>query len=314
MKQFLVMTALMALSVGQVFAGEKIDKSLTTQSNGKVSIDVQTGFVDIKSWDKNEVRVVGELADDAEGYQFETSGNGRVVFKVHMPRQRWGTWKDDGSKLAIWVPTKNSVKFEGVNVDVKATGLGGDARLNTVNGDIDAKNLSGRIGLETVNGKIKSQGLSGEIHLNTVNGEIHDSGSRGELEIETVNGDINTDSHVDELRIGNVNGDMDLDLKAIKEVEVSTVNGDINLKVNLEKMTKLEVTTVGGDADIRFVGDISAQFNIEAHSGGDIDNELTKDKVRKDEYGPGESLNFTVGSGKAEVEISTVNGDIRISR
>jgi hypothetical protein len=314
MKNIIAVGIVFILCMGNAIAGEKIDRSLKTTSNGKVSIDVQSGQVNIKVWDKKEVKVVGELDDDAEGYQFETNDNGRVVFKVHMPKQKWGSWKDDGSKLTFWIPVKNNLKFEGVNVDVKAKGLRGDARINTVNGDIDASDINGRIGLGTVNGKIKSSGLKGDINLSTVNGEILDTDSEGELEIETVNGDIETDSKVNELTINNVNGDIDLNLKAIKEIEISTVNGDIDLRADLTDMKKLQITTVGGDTDVKFVGEVSAEFNIEAHSGGDIDNDLTSDKVRKDKYGPGESLKFTVGGGKAEVEISTVNGDIRIGR
>lgn len=314
MKHIIAVTALFALSIGNVFAGEKVDEIVKTIADGKIFIDVQTGKVNIETWDKNEVKVEGELDDDAEGYQFETNSDGRVVFKVHMPQKKWGSWKDDGSKLRFWVPAKNSLKFEGVNVDVKVAGLKNDVRLNTVNGDIDASDLNGRIILGTVNGDIKSESLAGTIKLSTVNGEIDDTKSRGELEIETVNGDINTDSSVAELSINNVNGDMDLDLKTIKEIEISTVNGDINLKAELLEMKSLVVSTVGGDADFKFVGGISASFDIQAHSGGNIDNELTSDRVRKDKYGPGESLTFTAGGGKTEVEISTVNGDVRIGR
>lgn len=314
MKNLLVITALFVLSIGQVAAGEKVDKVLATTESGKVFIDVQSGKVTIKTWDKKEVKVIGELDDDAEGYQFENNENGRVVFKVHMPKQKWSSWKDKGSKLEFWIPAKNGVKFEGVTVDVKVTDVLGGARINTVNGDIEASNLEGRITLGTVNGDIKSQGLKGNINLNSVNGEIDDSGSEGDLEIETVNGDIDTNSKVNELKITNVNGDMDLDLKSIKEIEISTVNGDINLRADLSNIKTLFITSVGGDTDLKLGGDISAEFRIEAHSGGDIENNLSTDKVRKDKYGPGESLRFILGSGKAEVEINTVNGDIRIAK
>lgn len=159
---------------------------------------------------------------------------------------------------------------------------------------------------------MKSVDLTGDIELNTVNGDIQDVDSKGEVQIETVNGDINTNTSAEELTISNVNGDMDLKLLDVKEIEISTVNGDIDLGVNTKKLEKAYITTVGGDADIRFEGDVDAEFNLEAHSGGDITNRLTGDKVKKDKYGPGESLKFSMGSGKANIEIDTVSGDIRI--
>lgn len=306
--------ALAVLISPLALSGEKVDDKVMTKADGKVIIDVQTGYVDIKSWDKNEVKVTGEIDEAAEGYQFTGTESGRVTFKVIMPKRKWGNWKDDGSKLQFWLPKGSELRFEGVNVDVEAKELSGGAKINTVNGDIKAISLAGRVFLETVNGDIRSENLSGEIRLNTVNGEIDDTSSTGELEIETVNGDIRTDTRAKELQISNVNGDMDLALDSVRELEISTVNGDIDLDINMQNTKEVTITTVGGDADIRFLGEISADFNVEAHSGGDIDNDISKDKVRKDKYGPGESLRFTMGSGKTDVEINTVSGDIRLKK
>ena len=305
------LTLALAMSVGAI-AGEKVDESVTTTADGRVSIDVQSGDVNIRTWDKNEVKVSGELDDDAEGYEFENEGNGRVTFKVRMPKRKWGSWKDDGSKLEFYIPENSNLRFEGVNVDVSANSVKGGSKIHTVNGNVEAKKLTGRIDLETVNGQIKSVDLQGDIELNTVNGEIQDVDSQGEIQIETVNGDINTNTAAEELTISNVNGDIDLQLDKVKELEISTVNGDIDLAMSTEVLEKAYITTVGGDADIRFEGQVDADFNIEAHSGGDITNNLTGDKVKKDKYGPGESLKFSQGSGKANIEIDTVSGDIRI--
>ena len=303
---------LAVLMSSAVMAGERVDETVSTSADSRVSIDVQSGKVEIKTWDKNVVQVRGELDDDAEGYEFVAEGDGRVVFKVHMPKRRWGSWNEEGSTLEFYMPVNSNLRFEGVNADVKAQDVKGGSKIHTVNGDVKASNLVGRIDLETVNGEINASGLSGDIELNTVNGEIRDESSQGEVQIETVNGDINTNTSADELNISNVNGDMDLQLAGVKELEISTVNGDIDLVLNAESLDRAYITTVGGDADVRFEGDVNAEFNIEAHSGGDITNRLTNDKVKKAKYGPGESLRFVKGKGKANIEIDTVSGDIKI--
>jgi len=307
-------TSSLLLFSGLTFAGEKIDESLMTTKDGRLSIDVMNGKVTIKTWDKNEVKVVGELDDDAEGYQFESNDKGRVIFKVEMPKRRWANWDDSGSKLEFWLPENNNLRFEGVNADVDVENVLGGAKVNTVNGNVEAKSLKGRINLETVNGKIKTRSLEGKIKLNTVNGTIEDRNSSGDVNFETVNGDIDSDTSAADIDISNVNGDMELDLSLVKELEISTVNGDIDLELAIEDNSRIFISTVGGDADIKFNGTISADFNIEAHSGGDIRNKLTKDKVKRDRYGPGETLEFKVGSGTAEIEIETVGGDITIEQ
>jgi len=302
-----------------VFAGEKINKSLTTKAEGRVLIDVMSGTVTIKTWDKNQIQIVGELSDAAEGYQFEVDDDGEAYFKVKMPNNRWGSWgndnsNDDGSKLEIFIPINNNLRFEGVNVDVDASDIQGGTQINTVNGDVKANNLTNRIKLETVNGSIKSSDLQGKINLNTVNGEIVDKNSQGELEIEAVNGDIETDTAATQIGISNVNGEMKINAKLIKEMEVGTVNGDIDVSLSLAKDGRFVYSSVGGDAAIYFVGDVSANFNIETHAGGDIKNRLTKDRVKEAKYGPGESIRFKMGAGSADVQIDTVSGDVTISK
>lgn len=313
-KMTLIATSLVGLlATPLTWAGEQIDKTLDTSTSGQVIIDVMRGDVKIMSWNKNEVRVVGELDDDAEGYQFESSGD-EVVFSIEMPERRWGSLDGDGSKLEIWMPASNSVRFEGVNVNVDVTGVTGGARINTVNGDIKAENLVQRVSLETVNGEIKAKDLKGKINLNTVNGEIFDDGSEGKVSFETVNGEINTNTQADEISISNVNGDMELKLNEVKELEISTVNGDLDLALGLADDARVTISSVGGDADIKFVGELSARFNLETHAGGDIRNRLSDDKPNESRYTRGEKLRFTIGSGSAQVEVDTVGGDIKLYR
>lgn len=310
----LSLLAVLALATAPVMAGEKIDQILKTSADGRVSIDVMSGEVQIKSWDKNEVKVTGELDDDADGYQFEES-NGRVVFKVHMPQQRWGSWKDDaGSNLIFWVPKQNDIRFEGVNTSVSVKDIYGGSRINTVNGDIEASTLSKRVSLETVNGRIYSANLEGKIKLMTVNGEIEDRDSRGELEIEAVNGDINTVTEAAELNVNNVNGDIDLKLKNIKELEINTVNGDMDVELRTQRNAKVYISSVGGDANLTFDKSFAGTITVEAHSGGDITNKINGQRPKSERYGPGESLRLSMGSEPVEVEIDTVSGDIKLMK
>ncbi len=307
---FSLVAACIAFSAS-VLAGEKIDETLAAEKDGRVAIEVMTGLVSIKSWDKAEVKVIGELDGKAEGYVFERNGN-RIIFKVKMPKQTWGSWKDTSGELTFYVPKQSELRFEGVNVSVDAQEIVGGAKINTVNGDITATKLEKRVELETVNGKITSRELSGRLTITTVNGEIDDKGSQGEAEITTVNGEINTNIVSSDLAITNVNGGMNLSLSGVEELEISTVNGDIKLDYVYDKKGKVVISAVSGEIDLYVPADISARFNIETHAGGDINNKLTNQQSTKNRYGPGESLEFETGSGLIKFEMNTVNGDISI--
>lgn len=309
----LISVGLMSMTA---IAGEAIDKTLATSATGFVAVDVQSGKVKLQTWNKNEVKVVGELDDEAEGYEFEVDGN-KVVFKVKMPEKRWGKWgsdNSDGSNLEFWLPTASKLKFEGVNVDVDVSGITGGSMINTVNGDIEAEDLTHKVKLETVNGNVSSKNLSGKVGINTVNGEVEESGSKGQLAIETVNGDISVNTEATELALNNVNADMRVVANKVEEIEISTVNGDLDIELELVEKARFAFSSVSGDADIVFKGNVSADFDIEAHAGGDIDNYITKQKSKEAKYGPSERLRFKVGSGSADVEIDTVSGDIKLKK
>lgn len=317
-KQVLHSFKLGVVSLGLIsmatIAGESIDKSLAASADGFVAVDVQSGTVKLKTWNKNEVKVVGELDDDAEGYEFEVDGN-KVVFKVKMPEKRWGSWggySDKGSNLEFWLPTASKLKFEGVNVDVNVSGVTGGSMINTVNGDIEAQELTQKVKLETVNGNVISNKLNGKIDITTVNGEVKDSDSKGAVVIETVNGSIIVDTAATELAVNNVNADMQIVADKVEDIEISTVNGTLDIELELIEKGRFSFSSVSGDAEISFSGDVSADFDIEAHAGGDIDNYITQQKAKKAKYGPSEKLKFKVGQGSADVEIDTVSGDIVI--
>ena len=310
----LIATMLTSVSA---WAGEKINETLSAQAKGDVVIEVESGRVEIKTWNKNEVKVAGELDDDAEGYKFVADGD-RVIFKVEMPERRWNSgWNssnDKGSVLEFYIPNGSELKFEGVNVNVAVADVEGGSRINTVNGDVDAENLSSRVKLETVNGDIKGVNLSGKVYLHTVNGEVDDTNSQGEVTIETVNGDITSVTMATEVNMDNVNGDLKVVTVNANEVEINTVNGDLDIELSMSEKGKFSFSSVGGDADIVFVGDVSADFDIEAHAGGDIDNYLSSHKPEEAKYGPSEWLKFTLGNGDADVEVDTVNGDIALKK
>lgn len=315
-------TILLMVNSSVVWADDKqkIDKTIDVPAKAEIYIENQNGFVSIKAWNKAKMKVLGELDEQATGYEF-TSNKDRTIFEVNMPRhsgkRSWwsGNNKEDGSNLEIYVPESSQVWFEGVNADVEVSGIEGGSNIQTVNGSVTASDLQGRIRLNTVNGDVNSKNLDGKIRLETVNGDVTDNGSKGrEVEYTTVNGDLSVETSAPEIKIENVNGDIDLNLAKVEELSIETVNGDIDAVFDLTEKGEIEISTVSGDADLVFTGKISADFDIESHAGGKIKNKLSKDKVHEAKYGPSKSLEMRIGKGEARVEIDTVSGDITLMK
>ena len=306
----LTLAALPALAL----AGEQIDKELNIPSDGKVIIENQRGDVVIKTWDKGVFKVTGELDDKAKGYRLENQGQ-VTEFIVEMPKryQSWGG--RGGSELTIFMPRTSELDFEGVVVDIEAADLQAGARIKTVNGNIELRQAKGKITLETVNGDIDTRDLSGNIQFETVNGDIEDIDSAGKLRFSAVNGEIKTQTTANELRLENVNGEVELRMSELKDLRLSTVNGEIEVYMEtLASNANLNLDSVSGDIELYFPAEVSARFDINAHSGGRINNQLSSDQVKKEKYGPARSLEFVLGNGDTDVEIDTVSGNVELKR
>jgi DUF4097 and DUF4098 domain-containing protein YvlB len=307
-------TVTLLLCTGAI-AGDKIDEVLDVSATGQVSIENMRGDVKIMGWDKSQVSVSGELDDKAIGYTFETE-NDFTVFKVKMPKNLRGrAWRQsDGSDLTIYVPRDSNLSFESVNGNVSVNEITGGSNVHTVNGDITAGDLSKRIRLETVNGDIKASKLDGKIKLATVNGKVIDHDSTGKVTYTTVNGEIDSRTQAVRVYVENVNGEIDLDLKTTDELDVSTVNGDVDASLTLSNDGSVSVTTVGGSARLRLAGTVGGQFRLSSHAGGRITNNLTDDEVKKQKYGPGQSLKFSMAGGNARVEMTSVSGNLTLDK
>ena len=315
MKQLLLSVGIGLCCIGPpLFAGEKVDQTLAADKDGYVEIEHINGYVDIKVWDKAEVRVVGELGERTKQFIFERDGNEIVInvkAKNGQGRHNWSS--DDGDKLEIFIPKDSKVNYSSVNSDVKGTGIEGGAHFDTVNGDIEVNGLAGRIRLESVNGDISASKLKGDVKIETVNGEIRSTSSSGKKDrYESVNGDIVITSGSREINAETVNGDIKLALREIKHLNLDTVNGSIEAKLNLQPGGEVRASSVGGSVSLYFQEEVSARFDIRGHAGGKIVNKLSDDQVQKAKYGPSRWLEFSMNSGNGRVNVSTVSGRVRL--
>lgn len=315
MKQLLIGLTLCSATF-MALAGEKVNETLDADSDGYVKIEHVNGKAEIRGWDKNQVKVIGELGERTEEFKFKKRGD-EIIIKVEVEGRRgnWGNWgSEDGDDLQIYVPQNSRIKYTATNAQVEVSSVAGGSDIETVNGDIDAQDLAGRVQIEAVNGDIEANGLQGNVSLATVNGDISDRNSKAkDVMYESVNGDIEVNSDSTEFNAETVNGDMLLKLQTIEEMTVSTVNGSIKATMELAKNGDVRANSVGGSIDLTFQDDVSARFDIQGHAGGRITNNITNDKVQKAKYGPSRWLEFSVNGGDGKVDVSTVSGRIKLN-
>jgi DUF4097 and DUF4098 domain-containing protein YvlB len=316
--QTAIFSALFLVSSSNIYANEVVNKTLDASSDSLIEIKHVSGNAKIIGWDKNQVKVEGELGDKTKTFRFEREGRSVIIeVEVENTSSVWG-WRNDhstGDDLVIHVPHNSRIDYHSPNADLSIEDIFGGSDIDMINGELKAQNLSGRISLKTVNGDIRGRNLMGELTLDGVNGDINAEHVKGDvIRANTVNGDIKVSTSAKEIRAETVNGDIEFTLGDVNEIKTNTVNGSIEMDMNLMDGGTVKSSSVSGDIRFGFQKDVQAKFDLEAHSGGSIKNRISKDVPIKAKYGPREWLEFSTGEPTARVDASTVNGSIEVKQ
>lgn len=314
----IVSVAVGLFASASAWANQKVNDTLDVDTNSYIEIEHINGKIEVIGWDKAQVKVEGELGEKTEEFIFERHGKD-VTIKVEVEPYRYN-WREEnygsfGDNLVVHVPHGAKISYNAVNAGASFSDISGGLGVEMINGDIDLNNISGRTRLESVNGDIRFSKQTGDLRIETVNGDISgDHEDSRELAIESVNGNINVTTNSEEVRTETVNGRIKLMLDKIRELDVNTVNGRVDATMQLLSGGDIRADSVGGSIDLFFRDPLSARFDIEAHAGGKITNNLSGETMKKAKYGPRRWLEFAYGEGAAKVEISTVSGKVSVNR
>lgn len=300
-------------------ADTKIAERIEDVNEPIIKIEHKKGDVMIESWSENSVEITGTIYDDFA--ELKVKRNGRVIsVEIVNTNSKRGTVWHSGSNipeadLKIKMPALSDIDFTSINGDISVDGVNGEIDIELINGETTVTNASGELDVVSVNGDVYAKNVSGRLNLETVNGsiEVTHAGNK-DVKLGSVNGDIELISNSPDIVIASVNADMDLKLGDVDDLSIDMVNGAVDAKLALLPGGKLEASSVGGSLSFIFTKEVSSRVDVYAHAGGNIKNKLSDDKVEKQKYGPGRSLNFTTGEGDGRININTVSGRITLTK
>jgi DUF4097 and DUF4098 domain-containing protein YvlB len=220
------MCVVFAVATAAVFTlSSGADTTIAVSPGLDLQVAKFAGSVDIRSWDKNAVRI-----------QADSPGNDKIVVKrdddallIKGYSQRNMNHTID---LTITAPSWMNLMVSGVNTDVSIDGTRARVRVDTVHGDIAVVGGRGQIELNAINEDIHLTDASGTVLSETVNGDltlqriVSDS-----VEVSTVNGEIFYEGTIRDrgiYRFVSHNGDVAVALPktANATVSVSTFSGE----------------------------------------------------------------------------------------
>ncbi|MGV8921827.1 MAG: DUF4097 family beta strand repeat-containing protein [Thermomonas sp.] len=293
MRSFLMASVLaLACSIAiPVHATTPIDQTRSLDPRGRVEIDNLKGRVEVRGWDRAEVRVTGSLGDGVEKFVLEGDGNVLRIKAKYPSRSN----RAEPTTLILQVPLRAELEIDTVSADIDVHGMASrEMSLESVSGDITANGAPGRAKVESVSGDITLTFNSGNVDVSTISGDLVLSGRlNGKVSLETVAGDVRVDGKGEKLT----------------SFRAGTVSGDIQARMALADDGIVKMESVSGDLLLIMPRELSAQVSGESFSG---ELKAPGAKIEREEFGPGSSFHAHYGAGKGEIRLESFSGDAEL--
>jgi len=246
----------------------------------RVEVSSIRGPVEIVTGDTTtaEVRIIrtARTRADLEYHKIkvEQVGNSLVVRGIQEPEERRRENVQVNHHVILKVPRSINLSVSSVSGSVKANDLDGQTHVNSVSGSVKVGNVGGRLEVNSVSGDVEIGNVGAEVHLNSISGNVE---------------------------LGQVNSSLD----------VSSVSGGLNVTLVSLSPQGIHIRSVSGSIEMRFKSDINADFSAEDVSG---EVYLDMSNVTRDREAKSPNVRARIGGGGTPIRISSVSGDIRLTR
>jgi DUF4097 and DUF4098 domain-containing protein YvlB len=243
-----------------------------------------------------EVQIIrtARTRDDLEYHKIEVeqTANGLVVRGVQEPENRRHDNVQVNHHVILKVPRR---------IDLAVTSVSGSLKIEDVDGQTVVRSISGSANIGNVGGKLQVTSISGNLEIGNIGAEARMTSISGNLEVGNVGADVRATSISGNARFGEVNGSLD----------VSSVSGGLNATLTSLSAQGIHIRSVSGSIEIGFKSDVNADFSAE-HISGKV--YLDVPNVVRDSEAKEPNVRARIGAGGTPITISSVSGNIRLTR
>ena len=283
-----------------LLAATPINQVRPLAPHGRVEIENLKGRIEVRAWDRAEVRITGSLGAGVEKLEIDGDRE-RLVVRVKYPNRGSGLGflvggdKSEPTDLRLMVPLQANLEIDSVSADIDVSGVAsGELSIDSVSGDVLVAAAPREASIDSVSGDLTLTLNRANVSVGSVSGDVRLRGRLGnEVSVETVSGDIAVDARG----------------TALRELSGATVSGDLRVATALAGNGQITLETVSGDVDLSLPRDVSASVRGESFSG---DLRATGANISRPKHGPGSSFEHRYGSGSGTVSIETFSGDARL--
>lgn len=280
-------------------AATPVNETRPLDPRGLVQVENVKGLIEVRAWDRPEVRIEGSLGEGVEKLEIEGSGN-RLRIRVRYPTRNGvldfaGGRRSGPSTLRLMVPLRADLDLAAVSADVVAWGV-----------------APASMKVQNVSGNTRVAAAPDALDVDTVSGDLDLTVNRGTVDAQSVSGNIRLSGRLgEEIGVESVSGDIDVRVldTAVRRLEGSSVSGDMQVRMALAPRARVRLESVSGDVQLALPSATSAEVRAESFSGNLRAPGATVERPR---HGPGATLRHRYGDGDAEVSIETFSGDAAV--
>ena len=293
----LIFGMLMLMSFSYDYQKDKtLSESFEINGVGYLTIDNLHGDIDIRKWDKNEIKIDVELTVSSKNsraadqfieettVQFSQEDNKVYAItqlaKVNL-KKKWWQWGMDNYSFSVnyevYVPELVHLELENQHGDITVEAYDGDLDLDLAHGSLTTEYITGKTDLKIEHGEVVMKGLSNgkiDIHFSEFEtiaaGNLIINSTRTEIDIiEAL--DITSFSKYDEYKIGSMGNFInegaydEIRIGNARLLDITTRFSEINV----------DVCEVGVNLDL-YQGEIQIDHFTPAFDGGTINFEHTE--------------------------------------
>lgn len=279
-----MLTTIATLAALTLVQQGETDTTVAVQSGARLDVNNFGGEIVVRTWNQNNVRV--RSSHSSRDRVLVSYSTGAVLVRASGRRGPSSIVDFD-----ITVPAWMGVTLGGTYTDITVEGVGGPISAESVQGDITVTGGTANITLKSIEGDVTLSKARGRMEVSTVEGNLEISDVAGELSVESVDGDVTL------LRVES------------SSVEVNTVDGDIVYDGTIKDGGSYRLATHDGDVSVAIPTNAGATISVASFDGEfDACFPVSITETRKHRF------TFTIGSGKARLELETFDGDIHLCR
>jgi Putative adhesin len=163
--------------------------------------------------------------------------------------------------------------------------------------------------VSVVNASTIVSGISANISAKTVSGDITLDGVTGSVDVKTVSGNVEARGIGGDLVFNSASGDLTLADSAVGHLFARTLSGHVTADVDVPEDSGIRISTVSGGISVRVPASASARVDLKSTSGRLRSNFEALSPAPP----PGRAvLTATLGSGSAEIGLTSMTGDVTL--